>query len=363
MNRGIFFLLGGIVIAGLLVLYALSKGPALLLQPPEEERIAFVSDRDGQTDIWSMRTDGSDLRRVTDDPSQCIIADWSPDGKELLYMSDKRNQTYQIYLAAWDGRYIRPVTISEGTKDHPTWTSDGKEIAFISAGKVYFKKREGGREEQYLPPPGMAQSQFGRLLYTYASWSPNREQLLYIQDTDTNREAYVGDREFVTSWGAASQKPIGITAARHLSACWMPSGELVVGYIDRKGENGILIADVAAVTAGDIMMLDEDKGPGKIAVSPDGQKIAFEMWDVVKGTPNRPSGIYVVDKTGRNLQPVLLGPATEPSWSPDGKRIACSMMNERGYGDIWVVRVDGSDPVNLTNGEGENRTPRWSPGR
>jgi Tol biopolymer transport system component len=50
---------------------------------------------------------------------------------------------------------------------------------------------------------------------------------------------------------------------------------------------------------------------------------------------------------------------TDPSWSPDGKRIA--FVKNRGSSDIYVMDADGANVTQLTHGEGLNRTPAWSP--
>ncbi len=138
---------------------------------------------------------------------------------------------------------------------------------------------------------------------------------------------------------------------------------MAAAFIDRNGENGLLVADVGAVAARDLVVFKGDgRGVGKLTWSPDGKRIAFEMWAVRDGTPNRCEGIYTISASGGKPRPVLLRDAREPSWSPDGKRIVCTVMGEDGERDIWRVSADGTSPVNLTEGEGDNYNPAWSPG-
>ena len=83
--------------------------------------------------------------------------------------------------------------------------------------------------------------------------------------------------------------------------------------------------------------------------SPDGKKIVFQtqrdgnMW------------VGIMEADGSNQK--LLGPGSEPDWSPDGKQIAfCSVE-----GQIWAMRPDGSNRVQVTKSATYKRAPSWSP--
>jgi TolB protein len=97
--------------------------------------------------------------------------------------------------------------------------------------------------------------------------------------------------------------------------------------------------------------------------SPDGTRIAFFSERQGK------MGIWVMDRDGSNPIPVGTPPGVNdyPSWSPDSQRIAwnCTMGNRHpgGAGDfeICVANADGSGLTQMTDTEGSNKYPAWSP--
>jgi len=56
---------------------------------PDGKRIVFVSDRSGANDIWVMNSDGKDLIQLTNDPYQDIYPFFSPDGTKIAFTSGR----------------------------------------------------------------------------------------------------------------------------------------------------------------------------------------------------------------------------------------------------------------------------------
>ena len=95
------------------------------------EWIVYQADRDEGTDIWVMRSNGSDARRVTDDPYYDGYPGWSPDGEWLVYDSE-RDGNKDLYLVPVEGGAQRRVTMDSGVDQHPSWSPDGRSLAFHS---------------------------------------------------------------------------------------------------------------------------------------------------------------------------------------------------------------------------------------
>lgn len=370
MSRGIIILLVFIVLVGLFGLYAIEQGGALFLRPPSQNHIAFVCNRGGNADIWTMSPDGSGSKQITKDAADDRMPTWSHDSREIAYVSDRLKKNYQIFVSAWNGRYTDGLTYSTGTKDMPFWSSDDKSLTYISSGKVYMIKRHGGDEEQYLPPAtdtGAGMAGQGSSAISYADWSADQQALLFVQDTDSGKAVYFIEESPDTIIDKINRdmeiKPIGITIARIVDVAWSPSERKVaVAYSsDDKMNNSLFIEDTERL---ELTRLLSTKGDSQTAVKPawsaDGKKLAFEMWQIKSGLPYKCLGIYVVNASGGTPAPVMKGDVRQPTWSPDGKQIACTVVEKGGKRDIWRVNADGSYPTNLTKGKGDNYDPAWS---
>lgn len=75
---------------------------------PDGARLAFASNRGGSWDIWTMRPDGSDPRRLTADDGEDTHPVWSPDGKTIAFLSSRSGQR-EIWLMDADGANQRPA--------------------------------------------------------------------------------------------------------------------------------------------------------------------------------------------------------------------------------------------------------------
>ena len=94
------------------------------------------------------------------------------------------------------------------------------------------------------------------------------------------------------------------------------------------------------------------------AWSPDGRKLAFVRLNASLGSP-----IYVVKADGsglRNLTPKPVGAYAAPAWSPDGRKIAF-VSDRDGNSEVYVMNANGSGQRNLTRNPAYDADPAWSP--
>lgn len=108
---------------------------------PDGWWIAFQTDRDGDFEIYAKKVDGTELRRLTEDPAGDIHPSWSPDGNQLAFASDRAG-SLDIYVMNADGSGVTRLTDHPGPDDYPRWSVDGSRIAFSS--------ERNGNEDIYL---------------------------------------------------------------------------------------------------------------------------------------------------------------------------------------------------------------------
>ena len=112
---------------------------------PDGQRIAFVSERDGNMEIYAARADGSELRRLTHDVALDDHPNWSPDGQRIVFVSTRAAPSADtppgrawngIYVMNADGSRVRrlspPADEAKGADYSPAWSPAGDRIAFAS---------------------------------------------------------------------------------------------------------------------------------------------------------------------------------------------------------------------------------------
>src|SRR5919198_464787 len=87
-------------------------------------RIAFMSDRTGNWEIYAMNADGTGVTNLTRDPGADDQAPaWSPDGSSIAYGSTREGAG--LYLMSADGSDRRRLLVSDVERDQPSWSPDG----------------------------------------------------------------------------------------------------------------------------------------------------------------------------------------------------------------------------------------------
>jgi serine/threonine protein kinase len=111
---------------------------------PDGRTIAYHSTRTGNSEIWLYNLDDRPEMPFTDDSSWDLYADWSPNGDQLIFVSDREDSRFKIFIANSDGGGTRrltdqPITVRStwapvNTELVSRWSPDGTLIAFLVTG-------------------------------------------------------------------------------------------------------------------------------------------------------------------------------------------------------------------------------------
>jgi Tol biopolymer transport system component len=134
-------------------------------------RIVWVTNRESgaKTSLWVMGGDGRNQRRLT--PASFFWNEsrpaWSPDGKHLVFQADRDGPVgnTELYSMALDGSELRRLTSYPGKDDWPAWSPDGKTIAFARGpspyqNEIYEMSADGGDTHE-ITLPKLAGLNFG----------------------------------------------------------------------------------------------------------------------------------------------------------------------------------------------------------
>jgi TolB protein len=166
---------------------------SLIAWSPDSQRIAFISDCDNNCDIYLMNADGSHLRQLTKSGEFDVFPVWSPDSQRMAFMSN-RDGNLEVYVMDADcdetlhltGCDAYRLTNNRGFDGFPDWSPDGRQIAFSS-------DRDGNLEIYTLPADCYLQAagcpEGTRLTRQQGNdvgvaWSPDGSQLIFMSGLD-----------------------------------------------------------------------------------------------------------------------------------------------------------------------------------
>jgi len=129
---------------------------------PDGSRIAFVSLRDGNAEIYVMNADGSGSTRVTNDPLTDGRPSFTPDGQTIVFHSSRTAGKQQIWSVNVDGTGLTQLT-RDSVNAAPTVSPDGQTIAYVSTrnkdSEIWLMNRDGSNQRQFTRAPQSRESE------------------------------------------------------------------------------------------------------------------------------------------------------------------------------------------------------------
>ena len=268
-----------------------------------EGLVAFYSDIDGNTEIYIMQADGSDLLRLTDDPGFDDSPALSPDGSQVVFLSARDdpapkfpNLKYEIYLVNSDGQNLRRLTETETGEDHPAWSPDGSKILFDADYdadgfyEIYTLDVDGTNLTRLTD--NAANDQF-------ADWSPDGQQIAFSSDRNGNWDIFVMDAD------GGSQQALTDSPDWELFPAWSPDGKQIAfnGLVPNTGNTDVFVMNA---DASEVLQLTDSPGFDENPVwSANGFLIAFQT------QRGGNFDIYLMNRDGSNQSPLLSLPSDE----------------------------------------------------
>lgn len=336
--------------------------------------ILSVSDNKTQTHLWVAASDGkTPPRQVTSSGKRDAHPRWSPDGKQLLFESNRGGSSQLYILDIAQGGEARKLTDISSGASSGIWSPDGKSIAFVSAVYPEFSelpfaeadKKNKEKSDGIEKNPVKARV-FTKLFFRHwDSYVEDKRQHLFVIDVDGKncRNVTPGDRDaYPTSMTFSSSidftftpdsKHLVFTAVPETNEAWSTNYELCrVGIWNNTGPEALRHA-----THWETLTKNNPAADSGPQFSPDGKKLAWraqkragyeaDKWDilVVDVEPNgkfsgEPQGLTQGDDLSVN----------EFVWFP-AKNAMYFTIDENGSGPLYMVADRGGKAQRVSTGQ------------
>ncbi len=269
-------------------------------------KITFVSNRDGNDEIYIMNADGTGQTRLTDNSFTDDNPKLSVDGSKIVFNSN-RDGNSEIYSMNVDGTNQTRLTNNTAEDAEPAWSPDGNKVAFSS-------NISGNRQIWVMNANGSNSVQL-----TFYPDPVNPELLTTKYQPEWSRD---GNRIVLSSHGFGNM--------------------FYIQVMNADGNNLQLVQ-----SSSNVSIIEEPTW------SPDNLHIAF----LYSGSEGDFIQILTLVPSTDNLSVPRF--SNSPSYSPDGSMIAFQ-TNHDGNHEIYIMNADGTEQTRITNNPADDRKPSWS---
>jgi Tol biopolymer transport system component len=332
---------------------------------PDGRHIAYdtppAGEETGRHDIFLISLADQTEIPLVEHPEDDAVVAWTPDGKGLLFTSN-RTGSQDLWL----------LPMSEGTAQDPprlikSGFGPGGSLGITSHGELYFGS-SGSAQDIYVLD---VDSEKWKALSTPKKLAlPNQGRILGgVYSMDGQRMAIsslrVGGRHQVLSIldeKTGRIRELNVRLPMFAFLAWIPPDgrDFSVGSYDREGRNGLYRVDAQTGEAVPIIRFEPGQGSRACVWSIDGKRLFYAAEDKSKGK----SSIYVYDLETKKSEPLVGSPddARIVAVSPDGRWLAVANGGD-GVRTIKVMPSSGGEPRELFRSDFESGTlilPAWS---
>jgi TolB protein len=346
---------GRLLLAGVLSLLAACRPAA----PALSGRVAFVSERDGNAEVYVLDLASGRSTRVTRRAQGDFPAAALPGGDVLVVSAEgddeaTHRESFWRYRSAADT--LVPLRIAARTLRHPVVSPDGRVLVFEAD---FASFRDLYRYD--LAADTLARLTDHALGNFDPSFAPDGARLVFASSREGQAEVYAMPAAGEGPGGAALQR---LTAFHRddWAPRWSPDGRRVAFLSNREGGVPRLFLVAPDGTGlrrllGAAEALGADAQEHEAVWSPDGRFLAFEVLPRGGGAQ-----LWVAEAaTGRRWRVAdALASASQPAWAPASDALVFSgHAPEGGDPELYAVRRDGTGLTRLTRSPGPDWLPLW----
>lgn len=264
-------------------------------------RIAYVTKAGRQFALRVADADGEGGDVALNSAEPIISPSWSPDGRELAYVSFEKQKAVVIAQEVATGKR-RELANFRGTNSAPTWSPDGQTLAVTLS-------RDGGSQIFLINRQGEVQRRLtsSSAIDTEAVFSPDGKQLYFVSDRGGSPQIYK-----TALGGGGNAERVTFSGSYNISPALSPDGRNLA-YISRVG--GAFRLHVMDLASGAVKALTETSDDERPSFSPNGRLIIYasraQGRDVLMTT--------TVDGKIKARLPSSGADLREPVWGPYGR--------------------------------------------
>ena len=330
----------GLFLATVLVVVVIGCGSS------SGDLIVFVSNVDGDQEIFLLDPDDGEVTRLTDNQVRDFNPRISPDGNYIVYLTDEAGDV-EINRVDRKGEAITRLTHNIGDDRDPFWSPDGQRLAFVS-------EQDDNPEVYLMADDGSGQTRVtsNSVADRMGDWSPDGEWLvLYRSGEETERGLWLRNPDGVNL--------VHLTTEQDSSPTWAPNGQRIA-FVRTNLDNADIyivnkLKDGTWQDGTELTRLTQHQSDDLSPVwSPDSRTIAFVSYR------DGNAEIYTMRGDGSKQRRLTNNEADDiaPVWSADGQRMAF-VSYLYGPGEIFVMGAEGEKQRRVTNNDAEEHSPDW----
>ena len=254
---------------------------------PDSNRVLFVSDKDGDDEIYSMDIDGNNVKQLTNNESKDFLPAVSPNGKEIMFTSqrDRRDELYKMNI---DGSNEIRVTNNDLLNNEADWSPNGDKIVF------YSRPKEGAPPCMFIMnPDGSGRTKVTKnegLVESFPNWSKTGKYISYTQGNNDGRnpDSYVYEVATGKAFAAADSE------FYEFGTHWLDSDDKLLFSSNRSGHYHIYLVNISTKEIEQLTEWDANDSSPKTGFTPN--EILFIS------DRSGPDRIYSMDLTTKEIK-------------------------------------------------------------